>query len=662
MKEININKEFPALLRCRSVLVLVLQVGLVVCSLVCAWLLRFEFRLPDPGLLCAAVPILIIIRLMLLPFFNLMHGWWRYTGISDAVDVLKATLAGSVVFLVVVRYGLKLKVFPLSIFALEALITVTLLTGVRVLSRILAETARADSKSKRLLLVGAGHAAQMIIRETQGVETGYKVIGCVDDNPLKKGLRVLGVPVLGPVEALADVVSLQRIDEVLIAIPSATQAEMRRLVHVCQEAGAAFRTFPEMAELIAGRVILHQVREVSLTDLLGRIPVDLDLEPVREHIRGRVVMVTGAAGSIGSELCRQIRTYKPKLLLCVDQNETGIFHLQHQLAQGGGDERKVFCVADFCNPERMRKIFLTYGVEIVFHAAAYKHVPVMEANVEEAVSNNVFGLLSLLNVAQSSNCAAFVMISSDKAVNPTNVMGCTKRLGELILAAWPGEGLRCVSVRFGNVLGSNGSVIPLFQEQIRQNQAITITHPEITRFFMTVSEAVSLVLQAFAIGRNGDILVLDMGEPVRVADLARTLAHLSGKSRQEFKFIGLRPGEKLFEELFYSDERVFPSACAKIACAESAKLAWPALKRGLDELHVAMSLGDRTSILAQLQQIVPQFSYTDCDQAEDAQKVSSSPSAAETSTEPLALSDMPQTPYRAWQANPWLEPSGGPGD
>jgi FlaA1/EpsC-like NDP-sugar epimerase len=664
MKEININKEFPALLRCRSVLVLVLQVGLMVCSLVCAWLLRFEFRLPDPGLLCAAVPILIIIRLMLLPFFNLMHGWWRYTGISDAVDVLKATLAGSVVFLVVVRYGLKLKVFPLSIFALEALITVTLLTGVRVLSRILAETARADSKSKRLLLVGAGHAAQMIIRETQGVETGYKVIGCVDDNPLKKGLRVLGVPVLGPVEALADVVSLQRIDEVLIAIPSATQAEMRRLVHVCQEAGAAFRTFPEMAELIAGRVILHQVREVSLTDLLGRIPVDLDLEPVREHIRGRVVMVTGAAGSIGSELCRQIRTYKPKLLLCVDQNETGIFHLQHQLAQGGGDERKVFCVADFCNPERMRKIFLTYGVEIVFHAAAYKHVPVMEANVEEAVSNNVFGLLSLLNVAQSSNCAAFVMISSDKAVNPTNVMGCTKRLGELILAAWPGEGLRCVSVRFGNVLGSNGSVIPLFQEQIRQNQAITITHPEITRFFMTVSEAVSLVLQAFAIGRNGDILVLDMGEPVRVADLARTLAHLSGKSRQEFKFIGLRPGEKLFEELFYSDERVFPSACAKIACAESVKFAWPALKRGLDELLVAMSLGDRTSILAQLQQIVPQFSYTDCDQAEDAQKqkMSPSPNAAETPTEPLALSDMPQTPYRTWQANPWLEPSGGPGD
>jgi FlaA1/EpsC-like NDP-sugar epimerase len=589
------------------------------------------------------------------------------SGISDAVDVLKAILTGSFAFLVIVRYGLGLKVFPLSIYALEALITFTLLTGVRVLSRMLAETARADSTSKRLLLVGAGHAAQTIIRETQEVATGYTVIGCVDDNPLKKGLRVLGVPVLGPVEALAKVVGKQRIDEVLIAIPSATPTQMRRLVAICKGASAAFRTVPAMAELIAGRVTLQQVREVSLTDLLGRIPVDLDLESVREHIRDRVVMVTGAAGSIGSELCWQIRTYKPKLLLCLDQNETGIFHLQHQLAQGDGDERKVFCVADFCNPERMRKIFLTYGVEIVFHAAAYKHVPVMEANVEEAVSNNVFGLLALLNVAQSANCATFVMISSDKAVNPTNVMGCTKRVGELILAAWPGERLRCVSVRFGNVLGSNGSVIPLFQEQIRQNQPITITHPEMTRFFMTISEAVSLVLQAFAIGRHGDILVLDMGDPVRVAELAKTLVRLSGKSHHEFKFIGLRPGEKLFEELFYPDERVFPSACAKIACTESVRLAWPALKRGLDELYVAMSLGKRASILAQLRQIVPQFTYAGCDQAASAENLPLSPSASPNAcaAQPQAPTpaDMPRSPYRTWRVSPLLGPmGGGPGD
>jgi len=428
----TIQNQSSALLRCRSLVLLVSQAGLIFCSLICAWLLRFEFRLPDANLLWTAAPLLIVVRLAAMPFFNLMHGWWRHTGINDAVDVGKAILAGSLAFFLIVRYGLGLKIFPLSIYALEALLTFTLLTGVRVLSRMLAEALRRDSASKRLLLVGAGHAAQMIIREIQQVETGYRVIGCVDDNPQMKGLRVLGVPVLGPVAALAKLVCKQRIDEILIAIPSANQTQMRRLVAFCKETSVAFRTVPAMAELIAGRVTLQQVREVSLTDLLGRIPVDLDLESVGEHIRDRVVMVTGAAGSIGSELCRQIAMYKPKLLLCLDRNETGIFHLQRQLAQGaaeGEDERKVFCVADFSNPERMRRIFVTYGVEIVFHAAAYKHVPVMEDNVEEAVGNNVYGLLALLNVAESSQCTAFVMISSDKAVNPTNVMGCTKRVG-----------------------------------------------------------------------------------------------------------------------------------------------------------------------------------------------------------------------------------------
>jgi FlaA1/EpsC-like NDP-sugar epimerase len=434
---------------------------------------------------------------------------------------------------------------------------------------------------------------------------------------------------------------------------------MRRLVASCKEAGAAFRTVPELKELIAGRVTLQQAREVSLTDLLGRIPVDLDLEPVRGHIRGRVVMVTGAAGSIGSELCRQIRAFQPKLLVCLDQNETGIFHLQHQLAEGDGDQRKVYCVADFCNSERMRRIFLAYGVEIVFHAAAYKHVPVMESNVEEAVSNNVFGLLALLNVAQNANCISFVMILSDKAVNPTNVMGCTKRVGELILAAWPGKRMRCVSVRFGNVLGSNGSVIPLFQEQIRQNQPITITHPEITRFFMTISEAVSLVLQAFAVGRNGDILVLDMGEPVRITELAQTLVRLSGKSNQEFRFIGLRPGEKLFEELFYPDERVFPSACQKIACTESAKRAWPELKHALDELQVAISLGKRTAILAQLQRIVPQFTFSDGAAQEVRAKMPLRPSPDDALPEATALADTHALPYLPWPTGRSFGPATG---
>lgn len=607
------KKSLP-LLRCRSFLVLILQAGLVAVSLLSAWLLRFEFRIPNPGLMWAAVPLLVSIRLALMPGFGLMHGWWRYTGLRDAVAVLKFVLAGSVLFLATLRYGCGLRAFPLSIYALEALITFMLLAGVRVFSRLLAETARRDAAAKRLLLVGAGHAAQMIIRETQKVETGYQVIGCVDDDPRKRGLRVLGVPVLGSVDLLKKVATEQQTDEILIAIPSATPDQMCRLVAGCKQSGVAFRTLPTIAELIAGRATLDQVREVSLNDLLGRAPAELDMDGVREHIAGCVVMVTGAAGSIGSELCRQLKACEPKLLVCVDQNETGMFYLERQLANQGEAGREVFCVADFSNSERMRKIFLNYGIEIVFHAAAYKHVPVMEANVEEAVINNVFGLLSLLRVAENSRCTAFVLISSDKAVNPTNVMGCTKRVGELILAAWPSCQMRCVSTRFGNVLGSNGSVIPVFQEQIRHNQPLTITHPEVTRFFMTISEAVSLVLQAFVIGRKGDILVLDMGEPVRITDIAQTLARLSGKSAPEYEFIGLRPGEKLFEELFYREERVVPSGCAKIARTESHRFAWPTLRRLLDELDFAVSFGQRSSLLSSLRRIVPQFVYPGCDQ------------------------------------------------
>jgi FlaA1/EpsC-like NDP-sugar epimerase len=650
----EISKKSLPWVRCRSFLVLILQAILVAVSLVSAWLLRFEFRFPNPRLMEAALPLLVAIRLALMPGFGLMHGWWRYTGVRDAVTVVKFVLAGSVLFLATFRYGCALTAFPLSIYALEALITFTLLSGVRVCSRLLAETVRRDATAKRLLLVGAGHAAQMIIREIQEVETGYQVIGCVDDNPLKKGLRVLGVPVLGSLEVLEKVAAERRIDELLIAIPSATPKQMCRLVARCKQSGIAFRTLPTIAELIACRVTLDQVREVSLQDLLGRAPAELDMNAVREHIAGRVVMVTGAAGSIGSELCRQLKTCEPKRLVCLDQNETGMFHLERQLAQEDTPGREVFCVADFSNSERMRRIFFTYGVEIVFHAAAYKHVPIMEANLEEAVSNNVFGLLSLLRVAENSHCSAFVMISSDKAVNPTNVMGCTKRVGELILAAWPSRQMRCVSTRFGNVLGSNGSVIPLFQEQIRLNQPLTITHPEITRFFMTISEAVNLVLQAFVIGRNGDILVLDMGEPVRITDIAQNLARLSGKSDAQYKFIGLRPGEKLFEELFYPDERVVASACPKIARTESHRLAWPTLRRLLDDLEFAMSFGQRSSLLSSLRRIVPQFVFPGCDQMPLAELPRRGPiSGPDTPATP----DIAPPPNRAWPGSALVAPT-----
>jgi len=324
-------------------------------------------------------------------------------------------------------------------------------------------------------------------------------------------------------------------------------------------------------------------------------------------------MVTGAAGSIGSELSRQVLEYGPAKLICVDHNETGMFFLERELSRRWNGSRVVYAVANIGEAERMHKLCSTHGVEMIFHAAAYKHVPVMETNVQEAVNNNVFGLLRLLNVAEETGCKCFVMISSDKAVNPTSIMGCTKRIGELIISAWPTNGMRAVSVRFGNVLGSSGSVIPVFREQLTRDEPITITHPEIERFFMTVSEAVALVLQASAIGQHGDILVLDMGEPVRIVDLAQTLIRLSGKSPEntEIKFTGLRQGEKLFEELFYPHEDIQATCCSKIKRTSISMSQWPELRRHLEELNASLLVDGADPVRRKLKQIVPECRFSE---------------------------------------------------
>ena len=322
-------------------------------------------------------------------------------------------------------------------------------------------------------------------------------------------------------------------------------------------------------------------------------------------------MVTGAAGSIGSELCRQILDYEPAVLVCLDQSETGIFYLEQELSKVTAAAQTVFCVADIEDGERITNIFAEYRPEAVFHAAAYKHVPVMERNVQEAVKNNIFALLSLLDIAEESGCKSFVLLSSDKAVNPTSIMGATKRIGELIIACRPPKGMRCVSVRFGNVLGSNGSVVPLFQEQLRKNQPLNITHPDVKRFFMTRVEAVSLVLQAFVIGNRGDTLVLDMGEPVRILDLARALIRLTGKSEREvsIKFTGLREGEKLNEELFYAKEEVHETSFAKIKRIRSPLDGWSQLQRQLNELRGSLSIDGAGPVRRQIKKIVPEYSY-----------------------------------------------------
>ena len=586
---------------------------LIFCSLLLAWLLRFDFSLPYLPRLLAAAPILILIRLAAIGQFRLFHGWWRYTDLKDVVELLKAILLGSAAFLVVMRFVLGAPAFPRSIYLLESLVSTALLVGARTFTRVLAELVRRDrGAAKNVMLIGAGFAAQMVIREIEQPGSGYRAVGCVDDDPSKVGIRIHGVPVMGTVEQLPRLVSTRAVDEILIAVPSATGTQMQRFVGLCEQAAVRFKTVPTLQDVITGRVSISQFRDVRPEDLLGRVPIEIDLESVRKQIEGRVVLVTGAAGTIGSELCRQILEYNPKRMLCVDQSETGVFYLQLELSEHSNKgTRLVFHVSDVGDCKRMQSLVAEHGPEVVFHAAAYKHVPVMEGNAHEAVKNNIFALLTLLDVVEEGGCQSFVLISSDKAVNPTSIMGATKRIGELIVGARPTSSMRCVSVRFGNVLGSNGSVVPILQKQLRNNQQLTVTHPEIRRFFMTTREAVSLVLQAFTIGNRGDTLVLDMGRSVRILDLARTLIRLSGKSENEvsIKFTGLREGEKLFEELFYASEVVQPTSFQKIKRIRSAPHRWFELQRHLEELRASTCINGAAPIRAKMKEIVPEYVY-----------------------------------------------------
>jgi FlaA1/EpsC-like NDP-sugar epimerase len=585
------------------------EAALVFCSLLLAWLLRFDFSLPYRGLLFRTLPFLILIRLAALRLFNLHRGWWHFSGIAEVLDILKAVGLGTLVFYLMMG-GLGIAAFPRSVYVIEGVLTAGLFAGGRLMSRLFAECMRGNVRgSKKIILIGAGFAAQMVIREIAHVRNGYSVVGCVDDDPKKLGLNVQGVPVLGSVGRLARVLARNPADEVLIAVPSATGEQMQRITQICQQTGIPFRTVPSLHEIIDGNVSIRQFREVRLEDLLGRDTVEMDLEPIRRELEGKVVLVTGAAGSIGSELCRQIRHYRPKRLVCVDQSETGLFYLQQELTEGREEPSLFFCVADISDAERMQILFNGERPQVIFHAAAYKHVPIMECNVQEAVKNNVFGLLSLLDVAERNAVVSFVMISSDKAVNPTSVMGTTKRVCELILSCRATQSMRCVSVRFGNVLGSNGSVIPVLQQQLQNNQSLTITHPEIKRFFMTAREAVALVLQAFSIGEHGDILVLDMGAPIPIVQLARTLIQLSGKTEEqvEIRFTGLRPGEKLLEELFYGFEEVLPTCRQKIKRARGKDISWANLSQLLFELRASLTVDGANPVRAKLREIVPEY-------------------------------------------------------
>jgi len=542
---------------------------------VLAFELRFDFVLPSnyPHPMAAALCIWFAAKSTVFIVAKLDRGGWRYTSAHDAVRIVVANSAGSILSGSVIVLLLKPWDIPRSVYVLDWLLSCLMTLGGRLVVRVLFTTHKylrgEDGDRTRILIYGAGSAGLALLRELQQNDLlSFNVIGLIDDDPFKARLILLGKQVLGAGADLGALVRDHAVEKVLIAIPSASGLQMARILEFATDARVEYRTVPSLGELIQGTELGKQIREVAVEDLLGRIPVQLDLERIRERIQGRVVMVTGAAGSIGSEICRQIVKFHPLALVGFDEAETPLFHLDREMAKSFPDVAFHPEIGSITRRDTLKRVMQHYRPSIVYHAAAYKHVPLMERHVFAAIETNVFGTWNVALAAIEHGVDDFVMISTDKAVRPTSMMGATKRTAEVLIRALQMEGgTKFVAVRFGNVLGSNGSVVPIFKEQIAAGGPVTVTHPEMTRYFMTIPEAAQLVLQAFSIGKGGEVFVLEMGEPLRIADLAKNLILLSGfqPGREiEIQYTGLRPGEKMFEELHLQDEHLIPTSHAKI--------------------------------------------------------------------------------------------------
>lgn len=539
---------------------------------VLAFLVRFDLTLDPRSIdqILFAVPVWVVVKTIAYRMARLDRGWWRYVSIPDMLLLVAANLGASLVSGIVILFWGPVG-FPRSIYIVDLMLCTYATGGVRLLARMMRDPATrygGTRSGKRILLYGAGSAGFLLVREILGARRlDYDVRGFVDDNPLKKGMSVHLVPVLGAGCELAGIVKRQRIDEVLIAIPSASAEQMVRILSYCHDAGVRCKTVPTLGDLIEGRGLANQIRDVAVEDLLDRSTVHLVETGIRAKLEDSVVVVTGGAGSIGSELCRQIARFNPRAIVAYDISETGLFQLEQELRSTMPDLRLHCEVGSIQNRQRLADVFERYGPSILYHAAAYKHVPLMEAHLFEAVENNVLGTWNVATAAAAYGISDFVMISSDKAVRPTSVMGMTKRLAELLIHSLRGSGTKYVAVRFGNVLGSNGSVVPLLKKQIAAGGPVTVTHPDMERYFMTIPEAVQLVLQASTMGKGGETFVLDMGHPVKIVDLARNLILLSGLRPHtdiEIRFTGIRPGEKLFEEISVDGEDMLPTYHEKI--------------------------------------------------------------------------------------------------
>jgi FlaA1/EpsC-like NDP-sugar epimerase len=543
-------------------------------------------------------------------------GQWRHTSIYEAERVVLANTAGSVIGGVVILSLLGRSAVPLSVYALEWILSCFLLLGGRLIARLIttARKARhAEGNRTRTFIYGAGAAGLALLWELrQNHSLMLEVVGLIDDNPQAVGLMFDGKPVLGTGDEMGALARKHGVKRVLIAIPSATGPQMVRILKLAIDAGVDYKMVPSLGELIQGTELGKQIRDVAVEDLLGRKPVQLDQNLLRERIQAKVVMVTGAGGSIGSEICRQIAQFRPMALVGFDEAETPLFQIDRELARNFPDLVFHPEIGDITRPDSLRRVMQQYQPSIVYHAAAYKHVSMMERHVFSAVENNVFGTWQVALAAANHGVEDFVMISTDKAVRPTSMMGATKRTAELVIRALQMEsGTKFVAVRFGNVLGSNGSVVPIFKEQIAAGGPVTVTHPEMRRYFMTIPEAAQLVLQAFAIGKGGEVFVLDMGEPVKIVDLARDLILLSGLQPErdiKIEFTGPRPGEKLFEELNLHDEHLVPTSHSQIwSFVSPYDVDIRKIKTYMQELQHVVSSRDIARLVLLFKELIPDY-------------------------------------------------------
>lgn len=571
-----------ALLNSRSALALAHDVVAAAVAWYGAYLLRFNFELPPEHSAVMLQTLWVVLPLQAIAFvsFGLYRGTWRFASVLDLKRIL-LTVTVSAVVLVAVLFMLSTSFrVPRSVLILDPILLLLMMGGSRFVYRAIKEH-QLYSSSLRLgepvVVFGAGAAAMSLVKDlSQSHE--WRVVGLLDDDATMHGREIQGVKVHGDVASLPKVVSRFGVRHVIIAMPSANHKDRRKALELANQHGLEVLTVPSIDDLMTGRLSISQIRRVDVEDLLGRDAVDLDNSGLKSLIQEHAVLVSGAGGSIGSELCRQIVKFKPSTLICLDISEFALYQLEQALA--GISTRLVYVVGDVKNAARLTQLLAKHQPKVVFHAAAYKHVPLMEnENVSEAFNNNVLGTYTLAKACKDAGIDKFVLVSTDKAVNPTNVMGATKRLAEMVCQGLQEDkGTRFVMVRFGNVLGSSGSVIPKFREQIKAGGPITVTHPEITRYFMSIPEAAQLVMQAGLMGSGGEIFVLDMGEPVRIVDLARDMIKLSGLQEDEIaiEFSGLRPGEKLYEELLADDEHTLPTPHEKlrIASARAVDAAW----------------------------------------------------------------------------------------